>query len=298
MKDFCVSLLMNRSIKLLIISKIFVCNTLDFLVKTHKIYFCIFMVIVCGCGKVPTPEPNQDFGRFNGDFESGNLNGFHFLVIDTSINTQMVTSPVRKGLYSLKNTLRPNDYIFNGYRSELAVYNCANYKSKAFYTFSFYIDSNYSNQAFNLICQWQDLPNFEQGESWESVPILHGSSPPMALVYANETIELRMNDSPSSNGETFLVGNSYPIEKGKWYDVIAHVYWNDDNTAFVNVSINGDYLTPFNGVDNKYYKRNLFNRAGNYFKFGQYRGKAKTSNTNIIYFDEVKIGSNLNELLP
>jgi hypothetical protein len=64
----------------------------------------------------------------------------------------------------------------------------------------------------------------------------------------------------------------------------------------MEVWLNGNLITPFNGTDNKYYKRNLFNRAGNYFKFGQYRGKDKTSNTNIIYFDEVKIGSTYDEV--
>ena len=265
---------------------------------TNKIYILILLTTLFGCGKVPTPEPNQPFDHFVGDFETGNLNGFHFLVPDTSINTKIVTNPVRNGIYALKNTLRPDDYINNGYRAELAIYNCAKYKSEVFYAFSFMIDTNYSNQAFNLICQWQDLPYYEQGENWEPDPNLRGSSPPLALVYVNETIELKMNENPSSNNQTFLVGNAQPINKGQWYDVIAHIYWNDDNTAFMEVWLNGNFITPFNGTDNKYYKRNLYNRAGNYFKFGQYRGKEKTSNTNIIYFDEVKIGSTYNEVAP
>jgi hypothetical protein len=255
-------------------------------------------MIFTGCGKVPTPEPNQPFEHFTGDFETGNLNGFHFLVPDTSINTIVVANPVRKGNFALKNTLRPDDYINNGYRSELAVYNCAKYKSEVFYGFSFMIDTNYSDQQYNIICQWQDLPNYLQGEDWSSSPVLHGSPPPVALTYVNGTIELKMNDNPNASDQTFLVGNPVSVNKGQWYDMVFHIYWDDDNSAFVEAWINGSYFTPFNGSDNKYYKRNLFNRTGNYFKFGQYRGKDKTANTNIVYFDEVKIGSSYIEVTP
>lgn len=265
----------------------------------NKCYtYIMVLTLLYSCGKIPTPEPNQPFDHFVGDFETGNLNGWHYLVFDTAINTKIVTNPVRKGNYALKNTLRPDDYIFNGYRTELSVYNCAKYKTEVFYAFSFMIDTNYSNQEFNLICQWQDLPNYNQGENWEPTPILHGSSPPLALIYVNGTLELKMNENPNSNNTTFIVGNAQPINKGQWYDAIFHIYWSDDNTAYIEAWLNGNHITPYNGTDNKFYKRNLYNRAGNYFKFGQYRGKDKTTNTNIIYFDEVKIGSSYTEVAP
>jgi hypothetical protein len=70
---------------------------------TKRIYIIIFLTILYGCGKVPTPIPNQPFDHFVGDFETGNLSGFHFLVPDTSINTKVITNPVRKGVFALKN---------------------------------------------------------------------------------------------------------------------------------------------------------------------------------------------------
>lgn len=265
---------------------------------TSRITLFLFLIILFGCGKVPTPEPAQTFDHFVGDFEKGNLNGFYFLVPDTLINTRVVTGPVRKGNFALKNTLRPDDYINNGYRAELAVYNCAKYKTEVFYAFSFMIDTNYSDKEYNLICQWQDLPDYNQGENWEATPVLHGSPPPLALIYVEGTIEIKMNDNPNSSNATFLVGAAQPITKGQWNDVVAHIFWNDDNTAYVEFWLNGNIITPFNGTDYKYYQRNLFNRSGNYFKFGQYRGKEKTSTTNTIYFDEIKIGSSYNEVAP
>jgi hypothetical protein len=115
------------------------------------------------------------------------------LVVDPSINTQIVTDPVRKGNFAVKNTLRPDDYIFNGYRAELSVYNCAKYKTEVYYAFSFMVDTAYSDPEFNLICQWQDLPYYIQGENWEPNPTLHASPPPLALVYASGNLEIKMN---------------------------------------------------------------------------------------------------------
>ncbi|MCX6312718.1 MAG: polysaccharide lyase [Bacteroidetes bacterium] len=260
--------------------------------------FLLTVIFMASCGKVPTAEPNQSFDHFIGDFENGNLSGFHFLVVDTNVNTIMVNNPVRKGNHALKNTLRPDNYIFNGYRAELSVYNCAKYKTDVYYGFSVMIDTSYSDNQYNLVCQWQDLPNYLQGENWEPSPVLHGSPPPVQLTYVNGTFELRMNDNPNSSNQTFLVGNAQTISKGQWYDLVFHIYWCDDAAAFIEAWLNGNVFTPFNGTDNKYYKRNLYTRDGNYFKFGQYRGKDQPLHTNVIYFDEIKVGSSYSEVAP
>jgi hypothetical protein len=247
------------------------------------------VLLFAGCGKVPTPEPDQPVVYFKGDFETGNLNGFNFLVVD---------SPVRRGNYALKNVLRPDDYIYNGYRTELALYHCAKYKTEMYYGFSFMIDTAYADNAFNLICQWQDQPEYLQGENWSAMPVLHGSPPPVALIYINGTVELKMNRNPNVADETFIVGTPQPVSKGQWNDVVFRMYWTDDGTAFTEAWLNGVAFTPFNGTDHRYYGANLFTRSGNYFKFGQYRGKDKTANTNVIYFDEVKTGSSYNDVAP
>ena len=107
-----------------------------------------------------------------------------------------------------------------------------------------------------------------------------------------------MNENPNSDNNTFTVGNPLPIVKGQWYDVVFHMYWSDDNTGFVEAWINGTSVTPFNGTDNKFYRRNIFNRTGNYFKFGQYRGHEQPAHTNTVYFDEVRIGTSYAEVAP
>ncbi len=256
------------------------------------------MLCFCACGKVPTNSDDGSFDHFVGDFENANLKGFYFLVPDTTVNTVVVNDPVRKGNFALRNTLRPDDYINNGYRAELAVYNCANYHSDVYYGFSMMIDSAYTDMQYNLLCQWQDLPYYQQGEVWESSPVLHGSPPPIALVYVNGSLELKFNDKPSSDEHTYTVGSPQQISKGVWYDLVFHMYWSDKDDAYVEAWINNTHITPYNGSDFKYYHSNLFNRSGNYFKFGQYRGKDNTEHNNTVYFDEIKIGSDYSEVAP
>lgn len=267
--------------------------------KSIRLNAYIFIVVLfCGCGKIPTALPNEPFERFVGNFETRTIDAFYLLASDPAINTAIVGNPVRKGNFALKNTLRPNDFIFNGYRSELAVYNCAKYHTEVYYGFSIMIDTAYSDQDFNLICQWQDLPDYRQGEDWEQLPTLRGSPPPLALVYVNGTLELKMNVNPTPNAETFLVGTAQPISKGVWHDVVFRVYWSDDSTGYLEAWLDGKRYTPFNGTDYKFYKQNLYNRSGNYFKFGQYKGRVKPTSATVIYFDEVKIGSTYNEVIP
>jgi hypothetical protein len=267
--------------------------------KTNSIKVSIVIaILLCGCGKIPTALPNQTFESFVGNFEAGTIDAFHLLVSDARVNTVIVGNPVRKGNFALKNTLRPNDFIFNGYRAELAVYNCAKYHTEVYYGFGIMIDTSYSDQEYNLICQWQDLPDYRQGEDWEPLPILRGSPPPLALVYVNGAFELKMNVNPNSGNETFIVGSAQPVSKGVWHDVVFRVYWSDDSTGYLEAWFDGKRYTPFNGTDYKFYKPNLYNRSGNYFKFGQYKGKVKPTAATIVYFDEVKIGSTYNEVRP
>lgn len=258
-----------------------------------------FCLLLYGCGKVPFPEPNEGVSHFIGDFESANLIGFYLLVNDTTLNTQIVTAPVRNGNFALKNLLQPDDYLNNGYRTELAVYNCAAYHTEVFYGFSFMADTSNTTTEFNLICQWQDLPNYVLGENWEPNPNIRGAPPPLALVLVDNFLQIKMNTHPASNNHTFIVGTPQPIIKGNWYDVVAHIFWSDNNDGFIEVWLNNTPIIPKDDNNtNKFYSSNLFNPAGNYFKFGQYKGSEKPQSASIIYFDEVKIGSSFEEVAP
>ena len=70
-----------------------------------------------------------------------------------------------------------------------------------------------------------------------------------------------------------------------------------DDDGFMEVWKNGEPVTPYNGIDNKFYRPTVYNIVGNYFKIGLYRDTTHTS-TNTVYFDEVKIGTSYEEVAP
>ncbi|MBK8807039.1 MAG: heparin lyase I family protein [Bacteroidales bacterium] len=260
--------------------------------KIKTLFYSIGLLLLCmSCGEVPIIEPAQEVESFYENFEGKNTSQFHLLVNDSLKNLSYPSFLPNNINTALKNTLNPDDFLNNGYRTELAMYNCAKYKTVVAYSFSFMIDSNYADYDFNLICQWQDLPYYNQGEAWEPYPPLRTASPPLALVYADSVLDIKMNNDPNSNKKTFKVGDSYKVIKGVWYEFSAHVYWDDTDEAYIEIKINGNYMTPFNGTDYKFYNKNLYNRAGNYFKFGQYRGKNKPEVATVVYFDNISIQS-------
>lgn len=199
--------------------------------KYFRPFTYFLFIILYSCGEVPTAIPGQSFDHFVGDFETGTLDGFSFLVPDTSFNTKIVTSPVRKGTYALKNTLRPTDFVYNGIRVEMAVYNCAKYKTDVYYGFSLLIDTNYADDNFNLVCQWQNNPYYIQGEVWDSSPVLYGSPPPLALVYVDGNLQISRYPGPISQ-KTANIGSVANVSKGVWHDLVFHMYWSDQDDGF------------------------------------------------------------------
>ena len=170
--------------------------------------------------------------------------------------------------------------------------NCAKYKTDVYYGWSFFIDTTYTDSHYCLLSQWQNLPDYNNGETWNNT---FPSPPPLAVVYVNDTIKINRNEKVvNENIETI---GQRKIEKGIWHDVIFHIYWSDDNTGFVEAWLDGTPL--LDATDNKYYGANLYNRAGNYFKFGLYRGNDTDDYKPIIsYCDELKIGSSYSEVKP
>ena len=61
------------------------------------------------------------------------------------------------------------------------------------------------------------------------------------------------------------------IEKGTWYTMRVNIKWSLTNEGYIAVWLNGKPFTPFNGIHNKVYGANLYNKIENTFKFGYYR---------------------------
>ncbi len=78
------------------------------------------------------------------------------------------------------------------------------------------------------------------------------------------------------------------IEVGKWFTIEYFCHWTLDEDGFIEVKINGEYATPFNGVDYKYYMPTVYNTESNFFKVGLYRDPV-ISDSCIVYVDDFEL---------
>lgn len=243
------------------------------------------------CAKLPTPEPGQTFDHFVGDFEDSSLTKFHGL-IPNAINATIVSDTVRRGNYAVKFFLRPGDITNNGNRVELGVHNCAKYHTEVYYGWSFMIDTSWSDTHYCLLSQWQNLPNYQQGEDWNNT---FPSPPPLALIYIDGVIKIQWNEKVVNENVQTIAERG--ISKGVWYDVVFRVYWSDDDKGYVEAWLND--VPMVDNADHRFYGANLYNRAGNYFKFGLYRGSDTDEYEPLIsWCDELRIGSSYSEVRP
>jgi hypothetical protein len=258
----------------------------------------LMAVTFTACGKLPIPEPTADTLHYANGFEDASLSGLLQLTDDAAYNFVFDSTKHHNGNRCLKVRLRPQDFVDHGYRSELGIVHSAPDQSEMYYGFAIMIDSLYADTVFNVVAQWQDLPAFNEGESWSSYPRLHGSSPPVHFNFVNNVLELKINDNPHSDKETKVIASTAPLERGRWYAVVLHAFWSTTANGFLEAWVDGQHLTPYNGSDFKYYSRNLFTHEGNYMKFGQYRGQNRPAHENTIWFDDVHVGSSYEEVAP
>jgi hypothetical protein len=250
-----------------------------------------FLVLIISCAKLPSPEPGQEFEHFTGDFEDSSIASFHGL-IPYPENVVIVSDTVRRGNHAVRFTLRPGDVTNNGNRVELGVHNCAKYGTEVYYGWSFMIDTSWTDTHYCLISQWQNLPNYQQGEEWNNT---FPSPPPLALIYIDGVIKLQWNEKVvNENVQTIA---ERPISKGVWCDVIFRVFWSDQEDGYVEAWMNDVPMIDDN--DHRFEGRTLYNRAGNYFKFGLYRGSDTDEYDPLIsWCDELHIGSSYEEVRP
>ncbi len=227
------------------------------------------------------PEVNA----FADGFETGDFRNWIMNTARPS-SAVIVSDPVRDGNHAAKIKLAPGDISNGGNRAEIINYNFLPYKSEVYYAWSFMIPEDYQeNNLWQMLCQFHNVPNWIIGETWDNCT---DRVPPVAMLYMNDRISLWVN-SIRYNEEMIA---DFPATKGVWINIVWHIKWSLDDDAFVEILKDGEYITPFNGTDNKFYRENLYNKVGNYLKIGLYRDNNITS-TNTIYIDEFRIGPSL-----
>ncbi len=78
--------------------------------------------------------------------------------------------------------------------------------------------------------------------------------------------------------------------------MVFHIKWSLDD-GYVEAWKNGMHVTPFNGKDHKVHGSTVYNKVGRYLKIGLYRSSSITT-TNVVYFDEIRIGESYAEVAP
>lgn len=228
----------------------------------------------CGSASLPL-----DYA--NGDFEFGNFDGWS-LEAARSNSIQLVASAGR-GRYSAKLTLSPGDMVRGGNRVELVRQDSTNYLTEQVYSWSFKIDAEYGEEPYwQTICQFHNKPDFAKGEDWNHYPVYF---PPLSILYADGVGKVKLYTLDQT---PYLLG-SFPVTKGEWFEVFIQAKWSLGDDGYIEIYVDDEPVTPFNGTDYKFYSSNVYNAFGNYLKLGLYRD-SRSIEVNAVYVDNVVIG--------
>ena len=229
-----------------------------------------------------------------------------------------ITSEVKlEGDYSCKFTVSPESIVSNGNRAELIFDQYAVENDETWYSYSFYIPTDYKDVPlkdntglvnWQIIGQWHQQPVFADGEDWNSYTGGgENDSPPIAIYYnylstTDTNYQNLLNNSTLNSihgfnqnwNEVSTISIVYgsksiaicEITKGEWVSLKFSIKWSENTDGFIQAWKNGNEFT--NG---KIYGANMLNRASHYFKFGLYRNPS-IPHTNCLYFDDIKIWEN------
>lgn len=228
------------------------------------------------------------------------IDGFETLPLDTAVwgceiagedRLQLESSRVIEGMSSIKFTLHSDDFVNGGERAEISLIDSDPLCSEAWYRWSFMVPEEYidtPDARWTLFGQWHDQP--EEGQSWDDFP---NHSPMIGVYYGHETTDdpdygikvyygLHENNRP-------VFDDGFTIEKGRWYTLKFHILWSRSDDGFIELWIDGERVTPYNGTDYKLYGANMYNSAPAYLKLGIYRDP-DVDTTNSIYYDDFRSG--------
>ncbi|MBI4976281.1 MAG: heparin lyase I family protein [Spirochaetes bacterium] len=252
---------------------------------------CMFGMLACT--RTPVYEPVTGTVSRSFNFENGTFAGMYTNEVPGPA-AAVIQSAIAIGSNAAKITVKPEDIVANGNRSELAIYDCAPYGATVFYRFCFYIPAGDPDDfKWQIITQLYQLPDFERGETFD----WFYQHPPVYMTYVPGYIELKL----TVGGE--ITAARTPVTKGVWHTNVLEVKLSDDGRGYVEARLDGIPYTPQSGSTYRYSHATLHNRAGAYWKLGLYRGHPVTDagqakSTNTIYLDDIRIGSTLGEVYP
>lgn len=240
------------------------------------------LMALAACSPLPLDSPGAGFQAFADDFEAGLKDRWRWEVADPARSVSLVPDPLNPANTVLRMHLAPGDRVFNGVRSEAALYHAAPFGSETRTAFRFLIPDDYAeSEDWQLLTQWHDQPHFQAGEVWDFYQPL---SPPVSLTYRNGLLILTTN-APDNQTRRF---GERSLTKGQWHAIEFRVFWHEGSEGWFEVSLDGTPLSRDGSGNPRVFWPTLYNRAGNYFKMGLYRSPSIASE-NTVYFDDLEL---------
>ncbi|HLI10064.1 MAG TPA: polysaccharide lyase [Alphaproteobacteria bacterium] len=155
---------------------------------------------------------------------------------------------------AIRVTLRPGDYVSEGWRAELADIYHAPIGRDLWYGFSTYIPADYPVGEDNIcvLAQWHDQAN--PGEP---------AHKPMLAHRYNKGVFYVSHDGPGIR--QIALYREAGFARGTWHDFIYHIRWSEQPDGYIDGWIDGRNVVHFHGTT-MYPGQKL----GPYFKLGVY----------------------------
>ncbi len=247
--------------------------------KLYIIIIAVFIMFV-GCEKekdnplIVTDDPDINI------FPSGNFEkDFYGWLVAHRVGTDfnIVNEDPFEGSKCAKISV-----LRDGRVAEIARDNIAEPNTEMLYHWYMKFDSTYvERNESQTVMQFHDKPDEFIGETWDNMVVW---PPPVYLDYKQGLMRAVVHTKERGYE---IIGKT-EVNKNEWIEIEYHCKWSLEEDGFVEVKINGEYITEFNGTDNKFYMPTIYNLMGNFIKIGLYRHPS-LSDSSVLYFDDMKI---------
>lgn len=239
------------------------------------IFLIAALIMVVGCRTDPFFAV-QDFER--GDFENWNTKR----LVDDGYSAQIVTAPVRQGMYAARFEVRKGDFIRDGRRAELKDKFYAPIGSEVWYSLSTLLPEDIPiEDGHCVLTQWHETADNEiENKASRSPPLAHRFRSGRFYVSLRHSSE---KTQTSNDGEEIILYEADDFPLGVWHDFVYHVKWSWKEDGFVKGWHNGKQVIDYTGPVG-YNDEN-----GIYLKLGMYRNGSQK--TYISYHDNYRRAS-------
>lgn len=236
-----------------------------------------------------TPEIFED------DFENGREDFWKSHMADNS-RSKVVEDPLNPENRVLNITLTLEDYDRGGHRTEHVVVSKDSFGYLNKHGFKFMLPESFfekeEKSGWYIINQWHDHP--PAGFTWATKK--HNTRPPIALTIIHspeDGFKLVYNYGLYTGALDEVATLEWPeqLEPNKWYEFDNEVFWSlYSSDGYSLPQLNGKPFVKEDDlkeglVDQRVYRRNMYNTECNYFKFGLYRSGNQTHDRHI-YLDD------------